>query len=121
MIKSYLASVSHSSEDQPTGPINPPLSHPILRNINALLSHLSLLTPEPGSAFAAESLAQRNDVLLVSLLGQLGDSIKGMRELGRKTAIMNNIRQNNASRKTQLAMQSRLEDEFLSREGMTLK
>ncbi|KAH1354366.1 hypothetical protein KXV70_002574 [Aspergillus fumigatus] len=121
LIKSYLASVSHSSEDQPTGTINPPLSHPILRNINALLSHLSLLTPEPGSAFAAESLAQRNDVLLVSLLGQLGDSIKGMRELGRKTAIMNSIRQNNASRKTQLAMQSRLEDEFLSREGMTLK
>ncbi|GIK00394.1 hypothetical protein Aspvir_004417 [Aspergillus viridinutans] len=121
LIKSYLASVSHSSEGQPTGTTKAPLSHPILRNINALLSHLSLLTPEPGSAFAAESLAQRNDVLLISLLGQLGNSIKGMRELGRKTAIMNNIRQSNASRKTQLAMQNRLEDEFLSREGMTLK
>lgn len=121
LIKSYLASVSHSPEDQPTETTKPPLSHPILRNINALLSHLSLLTPEPGSAFAAESFAQRNDVLLVSLLGQLGNSIKGMRELGRKTAIMNNIRQSNSSRKTQLAMQSRLEDEFLSRDGLSLK
>ncbi|RHZ44549.1 COP9 signalosome complex subunit 6 [Aspergillus thermomutatus] len=120
LIKSYLASVSHSSEGQPTGTTKPSLSHPILRNINALLSHLSLLMPEPGSAFAAESLAQRNDVLLVSLLGQLGNSIKAMRELGRKTAIMNNVRQSNASRKTQLAMQSRLEDEFLSRDGLTL-
>jgi COP9 signalosome complex subunit 6 len=32
--------------------------------------------------------SQSNDVLLVSLLGQLGDNVKAMRELGRKSAVV---------------------------------
>lgn len=82
------------------------LSHPTLRNINSLLSNLSLLTPEEKSAFSAEILAQKNDVLLVSLLGQLGQNVSGMRELGRKAAIVNSIRQSAAPRKAQMAMQN---------------
>ncbi|EAW12625.1 COP9 signalosome complex subunit 6 [Aspergillus clavatus NRRL 1] len=119
LIKSYLSSISPASEDQSGETTKTYLSHPILRNINALLSHLSLLTPHEQNGFFAESLAQNNDVRLVSLLGELSECIKGMRELGRKTAIMNQVRQNNSSRKTQLALQSRLEEEFLSREALT--
>jgi hypothetical protein len=32
------------------------------------------------------------DVLLVSLLGQLGDNVKAMRELGRKSAVVQTAR-----------------------------
>ncbi|KAE8150007.1 hypothetical protein BDV25DRAFT_155269 [Aspergillus avenaceus] len=114
LIKSYLASISESERDTP----NSARSHPILRNINALLSHLSLLSLQEQSAFSAEVLAQNNDVQLVALLGQLSDSINSMRELGKRTAILNNVRKNNASRKTQMAMQSRFEDELFSRDGI---
>ena len=96
------------------------LSHPILRNINALLSHLTLLTPQEQSAFTAETIAQSNDVHLVSLLGQLSQSISAMRELGKRTAIMNNMRRTMASRKSQLTMQNRFGDEFFTtRDGVT--
>ncbi|PWY70270.1 hypothetical protein BO70DRAFT_365581 [Aspergillus heteromorphus CBS 117.55] len=112
LIKSYVTSISTSS------PI--PLSHPILRNINALISHLSLLTPQEHSAFTAETLAQTNDVHLVALLGQLGQSISAMRELGKRTAIMNNMRRSMvSSRKAQLTMQGRFGEEFFSgRDGV---
>ncbi|KAF9890993.1 hypothetical protein FE257_005250 [Aspergillus nanangensis] len=119
LIKSYLASISSGTEQETAKPGSAVLSHPILRNINALLSHLSLLTPHEQSAFSAEVLAQSNDVHLVSLLGQLSHSINGMRELGKRTAILTNVRRTTATRKTQMAMQSRLEDEFLSaRDGV---
>lgn len=37
--------------------------------------------------------------MLVSLLGQLGESVKAMRELGRKSAIVQSARHTAASRK----------------------
>lgn len=46
------------------------------------------------------------------MLGQLGQSIKGMRELGHKAAIVNHVRQNVGPRKAQMAMQSRFEGEL---------
>lgn len=118
LIKSYLSSVSLSSE----GATNPEfqqtstthLSHPILRNINSVLSHLSLLTPHEQSPLTAETLLQNNDVLLVSMLGQLSQNIKDMRELGRKADIMRTAKQNAISRKAQFAMQSRFEEEYLT-------
>lgn len=119
LIKSYLSSISSSSKDEAgqgdsTEPATPALSHPTLRNINSLITHLSLLNPEEQSDFSAEMLAQHNDVLLVSLLGQLGQSIKGMRELGKKSAIVQNVRQSAASRGKQLAMQSRFDSEYFT-------
>jgi COP9 signalosome complex subunit 6 len=118
LIKSYLSSISPASEGGTTGDSTPSLSHPILRNINSLLSHLSLLSPQEQGAFSAEVLAQSNDVHLVALLGQLSSSINDMRELGKRTAILNNVRRSNVSRKTQMAMQSRFEEEFFSRDGI---
>lgn len=107
LIKSYVSTLSAEGDSNP--PSTASLSHPILRNINSLLSHLSLLTPHEQSAFYDETLAQKNDVLLVTLLGQLGQSIKGMRELGRKSAIVNNMRQTMGARKSQMAMGGRLD------------
>lgn len=122
LIKSYVASISPESEggnQKNTTPSTATLSHPILRNINSLLSHLSLLSPQEQSAFSAEVLAQSNDVHLVALLGQLSSSINSMRELGKRTAILTNVRRSNTSRKTQLSLQNRFEEELFSRDGTT--
>ncbi|KAJ5345259.1 hypothetical protein N7452_003263 [Penicillium brevicompactum] len=90
LIKSYLSSLAHSGlglqdseDDKPTK-----LSHPIVRDVNSLLSHLSILSPAEQSSFTTEVISQSNDVQLISLLGQLGESVKSMRELGRQTAII---------------------------------
>ncbi|CAK42997.1 uncharacterized protein An17g00690 [Aspergillus niger] len=116
LIKSYVASNSTSDPETPTSTTT--LSHPILRNINALLSHLSLLTPDERSAFTAEAIAQSNDVHLVSLLGQLGQSISAMRELGKRTALMNSVRRTMMSRKTQqLSWQNRFTEPFSTGDG----
>ncbi|PYH86508.1 hypothetical protein BO82DRAFT_380148 [Aspergillus uvarum CBS 121591] len=95
LIKSYVSSISSptSTTPQPTTT----LSHPTLRNINACLSHLALLTPPANSALNREILAQANDVHLVALLGQLSHSISHMRELGKRTAILNNARRTMAA------------------------
>ena len=68
-----------------------------LRNIQALLTRLSLLTPAadvhsgPTTSTTADpltsaSVSQSNDVALSSLLSILGQDVQGMSELGRKFA-----------------------------------
>lgn len=108
LIKSYVSSISEFGKDDTTQ-----LSHPILRNINSLLSHLSILSPSTQSAFSQEVLSQNNDVLLVSLLGQMGESIKAMRELGRRSAIIQSARQA-TTRKNPGLMQNRFEEELFA-------
>lgn len=123
LIKSYISTLSTTGEapDQGQETPNPSselLSHSHLRNINSLLANLSLLSPPEQSVFSAESLAQTNDVLLVSLLGQLGQSVKDMRELGRKAAIVNNMRQSMGMASRKGGKVARLENEFFGgREG----
>lgn len=113
LIKSYVSSISetNAANDDPAAP---ELSHTILRNINSLLSHLSILSPSEQSAFTSEVLSQGNDVLLVSLLGQMGESVKAMRELGHKSAIIQNARQTGNARKTPGLMHERFTDELYS-------
>lgn len=125
LIKSYISTLSTTEEipdqDQEAPKLSADLlSHRHLRNINSLLSNLSLLTPPEQSAFSAETLAQTNDVLLVSLLGQLGQSVKDMRELGRKAAIVNNVRQSMGMASRKGGKAARLESEFFGgREGQS--
>lgn len=111
LIKSYVSSISetNAADDDPAAP---KLSHTILRNINSLLSHLSILSPNEQSAFTSEVLSQSNDVLLVSLLGQMGESVKAVRELGRKSAIIQNARQAGNTRKAPELMRERFTDEL---------
>lgn len=96
LIKSYVASVSASAAKDET---SPPLSHPVIRNANALLAHLSILSPDQQSGFATEVLSQSNDVLLVSVLSQVAENVKAMRELGRKTAIIQSGRATRTAQK----------------------
>lgn len=69
----------------PSSPASEHLTH--LRNIQALLARLSLLTPagqEEAKTLTEAGRAQSNDVALTSILSLLGQDIQGLSELGRK-------------------------------------
>ncbi|OJD18212.1 hypothetical protein AJ78_01770 [Emergomyces pasteurianus Ep9510] len=113
LIKGYLSSISSQQLDnqiQTASTSSPQISHALLRNIHSLISHLSLLTPQQSDTFSTESLAQANDVALVALLGQLGQSVQGMRELGKKFAIVDTARQYTESKKALGGMHTRMDD-----------
>lgn len=115
LLKSYVAALPLSylnSEIQEPPTSNPtqesesqaPLSHPLLRTLLSLTSRLAILTPTiasntTASTFSDATLAAENDVQLISLLGTLGKDVQGLRELGRKFAVVENARQQSASRK----------------------
>lgn len=92
---SYLSSPA-SEEPIPLTPTSPDPTHlPHLRNIQALLTRLALLTPpnEPSPTttnqpLASASLAQSNDVSLASLLSLLGQDVQSLSELGRKFSLV---------------------------------
>ncbi|KAL2854642.1 hypothetical protein BJX68DRAFT_264541 [Aspergillus pseudodeflectus] len=116
LLKSYVSGISPSSEN-PQGELSAQLNHSVLRDINSLLSNLSLLTPHENSAFAAEALAQNNDVNLVALLGQLSQSISDIKDVGKRTAIVANSRRTAAARKGQ-GIPSRYEDDIMAGAGI---
>ncbi|KAJ5134661.1 hypothetical protein N7476_002133 [Penicillium atrosanguineum] len=112
LIKSYVSSISATESSDSKDPFLPQLSHTILRNINSLISHLSILSPHEQSAFNSEVLSQSNDVLLVSLLGQIGQNVKSMRELGRKSHIIQSARHANNTRRGPALAERRMDDEL---------
>lgn len=77
-----------SDQSVPLSPSSPTTEHLThLRNIQALLSRLSLLTPagqEEAETLREAGRAQSNDVALTSILSLLGQDIQGLSELGRK-------------------------------------
>lgn len=88
------ASASPSSASENHTEIN----HPILRSIQALINRLPLLLPANKASFEQERLAEKSDVSLVDLLGNLSRSVKETREMGRKFWVVDSARQN-ASRR----------------------
>ncbi|OCT54848.1 COP9 signalosome complex subunit 6 [Cladophialophora carrionii] len=101
MLQSRLALIQTFVQSLPTSYLSSPPSSesvfpdpahlPHLRNIQALLTRLALLTPpSDGSstsakkALASASLSQSNDVSLASILSLLGQDIQSLSELGRK-------------------------------------
>lgn len=101
LLRSFIQTLPPSyitdQESAALTPTNPDPSHlPHLRNIQALLTRLSLLTPaDAGSSaqpLAAASQAQSNDVALASMLALLGQDIQALSELGRKFATVDSAR-----------------------------
>lgn len=88
---SYLGDISI-----PLSGNSPPTLHvQQLRNIQALITRLALLTP--GSAAGSQSLsqasqAQSNDIALTELLATLGQETQGLSELGKKFVAADMIR-----------------------------
>ena len=101
LLKTYLQNLPPSyltttpSPDTPTttqDTDHTEINHTLLRSIQALLNRLPLLTPASAESFEAETLAQKSDVSLVSLLGKLSNNVSDARELGKKFAIVEHAR-----------------------------
>ncbi|KAI9832798.1 MAG: hypothetical protein M1819_004018 [Sarea resinae] len=98
---SYLTTPSTSASPTQAAPSSVQTDHTILRSMHALLNRLPLLVPSDTARFATEARAEKNDVQLVALLGVVGKSVRDMREMGRKFAIIDNAR--SSSRKHHLS------------------
>lgn len=93
---SYLTNAAEANGNTTTGPTTSSqveTNHVILRSIQALINRLPILIPADGTVFNHESLAEKSDVALVSLLGDITKSTKEMREMGKKFDIVNSARQ----------------------------
>ena len=108
LLSTFIRSQSPSYLTTPETPISKtspdPVQLPHLRNIQALLTRLSLLTPSTGPASTPEisrvpdpltlaSQSQSNDVALSSLLAILGQDVQCISEAGRKFATVDQARQ----------------------------
>ncbi|KAJ5737496.1 COP9 signalosome complex subunit 6 [Penicillium malachiteum] len=96
LMKSYVSSICSDPENASS---SPEWSYPLLRDITSLISHLELLSPSEQSAFSTEVIAQKNDVLMASLLGRMGEGVKNLREVGYKNTIVRSQRQSNSIQK----------------------
>ncbi|KIN07852.1 hypothetical protein OIDMADRAFT_174760 [Oidiodendron maius Zn] len=65
-----------------------PVSFSVLRSIQALLSRLSLLIPADAIAFEQELQSEKNDVNVVLLLSMITNSVRDIKETGRKFAVV---------------------------------
>ena len=92
---SYLTSAADDQSTTTPDTQHTEINHPILRSIQALLNRLPLLAPASLESFEEETLAQKSDVSLVSLLGSLSNNVKDARELGRKFSIVEQSKQHN--------------------------
>ncbi|KAL8870620.1 MAG: hypothetical protein Q9174_003381 [Haloplaca sp. 1 TL-2023] len=93
---SYLTSTSTADSDMTDGPSStdtPQIDHTILRSVQALINRLPILIPADGLAFDQESIAEKKDVALVELLGDLTNGTKNIREMGKKFDIVNTTKQ----------------------------
>ena len=95
LIAVYLQNLppSYISTEEPKGleaesKTYTPVNHAVLRSIQALLSRLSLLIPADSAAFQQELMSEQNDVNLVSLLSTITNSIKDVREMGKKYSVV---------------------------------
>lgn len=102
LLKSYLTNLppsyltsSSSPEASGTSLSTDPteISHPILRSIQALINRLPLLLPADQAKFEQERLAEKSNVSIVDLLGNISKSVRDIREMGRKFSIVEQARQ----------------------------
>ncbi|MCJ1307928.1 hypothetical protein MMC25_001576 [Agyrium rufum] len=88
----------NSSTSTPTPSTTTEINFPLLRSINALASHLPIVIPADSNAYQDESLAEKSDVSLVSLLGSIGKSAGAMKTLGSKYAIVESVKKDKAAK-----------------------
>jgi COP9 signalosome complex subunit 6 len=75
-----------------------PVNQSILRSIQALLGRLSVLIPADSIGFEHELMSEKNDVTLISLLGELTKSVQEVRETGKKYSIVESGKSSRAKR-----------------------
>lgn len=123
LLKSYLTGLppsyfSHepvgngTTTDDAPAPATPEINHSILRSIQALVNRLPLVVPADGAAFEQESLAEKSDVALVALLGDLTRGTKDLRDMGKKFSIVNHGKQRQRPGKALSQMTENAEDQY---------
>ncbi|KAL8711136.1 MAG: hypothetical protein Q9225_007173 [Loekoesia sp. 1 TL-2023] len=123
LLKSYLTSLPSfyltdasaadgTMTDQAPASNIPEINHSILRSIQALANRLPLLVPADGTAFEQESLAEKSDVSLVALLGDLTKGTKNIREMGRKFGIVNSAKQRQRPGRSLAQMYGDTDDQY---------
>lgn len=65
-----------------------PVNLSVLRSIQALLGRLSLMVPADAMMFEEELRSEKNDVNVVSLLSMLTNSIRDIKDTGRKFSVV---------------------------------
>jgi COP9 signalosome complex subunit 6 len=114
MLQSRLSLLSKFVQSQPPSHLSDasiplsmsapdPTQLPHLRNVQALLTRLNLLTPKTSpaapDALLSAAHSQANDVQLTQLLSLLGQDIQGMGEMGRKFAVVDAAKQSKKGNK----------------------
>lgn len=99
LLRAYLSSLPPSYLSDPSLPLNPtpnanqlPLNHSILRSISATLARINILSPPDTEAFTLESQQEASDVQLVALLSSITNSVVAAKDLGRKSKIIEDAR-----------------------------
>lgn len=85
---SYLATDGQAPPEATPGQPHTTPSHTILRSIQALVNRLPILQPASTEAFEREMQSEANDVHLIALTDQVMQSIKEIREIGKKFSIV---------------------------------
>jgi COP9 signalosome complex subunit 6 len=100
-LQAFVSSLPPSYLSDQTIPISAESPNPVhlshIRNIQALLTRLSLLSPPPTTGgtetgLEAASRAQRNDVTLTQLLSTLSKDVQGLQDLGKTFSIVDQAR-----------------------------
>ncbi len=91
---SYLSGDGQAAaaQEQQAGQQYTTPSNTILRSIQALVNRLDLVNQSVTETFKEESLSEANNVHLVTLLGDIMESVGQIREVGRKFSIVDAIR-----------------------------
>ena len=106
LLRAYLDALPSSYLSDPSLPLSAasdaqhplPLDHTILRSISATLARLNILAPPDSTAFTLESQQEASDVQLVNLLASITNSVSSAKELGRKSQIVENAKNQGKSR-----------------------
>ncbi|KAF1828894.1 hypothetical protein BDW02DRAFT_634852 [Decorospora gaudefroyi] len=96
LLRAYLDALPPSYLSDPSLPINAtpatqyplPLDHSILRSVSAMLARVNILAPPDSVAFTLESQQEASDVQLVNLLSSITNSVSAVKDLGRKSSIV---------------------------------
>ncbi|KAI4172373.1 MAG: hypothetical protein LQ343_003632 [Gyalolechia ehrenbergii] len=119
---SYLSDISVAdgtmTDEAPTLD-SPEVNHSILRSIQALINRLPILVPADSAAFEQESLAEKSDVSLVTLLGDLTRGTKNIREMGRKFGIVNHAKQRQRPGRALAQMHEDTDEQFVEQMTFT--
>ncbi|KAL8931481.1 MAG: hypothetical protein Q9211_006932 [Gyalolechia sp. 1 TL-2023] len=99
------------TDEAPT-PDSSKVNHSILRSIQALVNRLPLLVPADSEAYDQESLAEKSEVSLVALLGDLTRGTKNIREMGRKFGIVNHAKQRQRPARSLAQMHEDTDEQF---------